>query len=86
MVILTMTSAEYGEETFEYDTVDDAVNGQMRIEEKSRELNDGILRTFKITDEVEHEYQQYKDEVKDPVEFEEFTKYYNNGELFLIWE
>ena len=48
MYILVMSSEEYGEEEFEYDTFEEAQEGQARIEKKIQELNDGIEREFYV--------------------------------------
>lgn len=50
MFELLMTSEDYGTETFEYDTREEAEAGRARIEAKSAELNDGVERFFAINE------------------------------------
>lgn len=46
--VLTMTSGAYGEETFPYDSYDEAVEGYERLLAKILSLSDGIPRQFKL--------------------------------------
>lgn len=50
MVNLICFSDEYGEESFPYDTMEDAMKGQLRIMEKGK--NDGVIRSFRIVEET----------------------------------
>ena len=48
MFELLMTSEDYGTETFEYDTREDAEAGRRRIEARAAERGDDVERFFSI--------------------------------------
>ena len=52
--VLTMTSEEYGQESFSYDTLDEGLAGLARLARKRVELKDDIVRSFVLTEEQEY--------------------------------
>lgn len=48
MFTVVMTSEEYGNERFEYDTLDEAVEGIRRLHAEVLRVNDGIYRVIGI--------------------------------------
>lgn len=52
--VLTMTSEEYGQESFSYDTLDEGLAGLARLARKGVELKDDVVRSFVLTEEQEY--------------------------------
>lgn len=48
MTTITVKSSEYGAETFEYDSTEEAVQGLVRLMFAANAENDGVERTYTI--------------------------------------